>query len=118
MATLTIESGSSIQMDQPFPDFSVGTINFSDNSTYEIVSGINSNFLDMTGSFTYPNANLNNDQPANGGIINTIVETLPIRLTQTPTRASVGRHGGYGHPPARRSGFPPIAPRISEAISR
>ena len=36
--------------------------------------------------------------------------TLPIRLTQTPTRLASAHHGGYGHPPARRSGFPPIAP--------
>src|SRR5271166_741860 len=35
--------------------------------------------------------------------------TVPIRLTQTPPRASVGRHGGHGHPPARRSGFSPVA---------
>ena len=37
-------------------------------------------------------------------------ECLPIRLTQTPTRASVGRHGRDGHPRARRSGFSPVAP--------
>jgi DNA invertase Pin-like site-specific DNA recombinase len=36
--------------------------------------------------------------------------SVPIRLTQTPTRASVGHHGGHGHPPARRSGFSPVAP--------
>ena len=35
---------------------------------------------------------------------------LPIRLTHTPTRASVGRHGRDGHPRARRSGFSPVAP--------
>jgi len=34
---------------------------------------------------------------------------VPIRLTQTPTRASVGGHGGHGHPPTRRSGFSPVA---------
>ena len=28
------------------------------------------------------------------------VETLPIRLTQTPTRASAFGHDGYRHPPA------------------
>jgi hypothetical protein len=44
--------------------------------------------------------------------------TVPIRLTQTPTRASVGHHGGHGHPAARRSCFSPIAPRVSAAISR
>jgi len=35
--------------------------------------------------------------------------SVPIRLTQTPTRASVGGHGGDGHPPTRRSGFSPVA---------
>ena len=35
--------------------------------------------------------------------------SVPIRLTQTPTRASVGHHGGHGHPAARRSGFSPVA---------
>ena len=42
--------------------------------------------------------------------------SVPIRLTQTPTRASVGHHGGHGHPPARRSGFPPVAPGVSAAF--
>ena len=37
-------------------------------------------------------------------------KALPIRLTHTPTRASVGRHGRDGHPRARRSGFSPVAP--------
>jgi len=36
--------------------------------------------------------------------------SVPIRLTQTPTRASVDPHGGHGHPPARRSGFSSVAP--------
>jgi hypothetical protein len=39
-----------------------------------------------------------------------IDQSVPIRLTHTPTRASVGHHGGHGHPPARRSGFSPVAP--------
>jgi hypothetical protein len=39
-----------------------------------------------------------------------MLNSVPIRLTQTPTRASVGHHGGHGHPPARRSGFSPVAP--------
>jgi hypothetical protein len=39
-----------------------------------------------------------------------LVAALPIRLTQTPTTTSVGRHGRDGHPPARRSGFSPVAP--------
>jgi hypothetical protein len=43
-------------------------------------------------------------------VYNSFVQTVPIRLTQTPTRASVGHHGGHGHPPARRSGFSPVAP--------
>ena len=47
----------------------------------------------------------------------TFDRSLPIRLTQTPTRASAFGHDGYRHPPARRSGFPPIAPRVSEAFS-
>ena len=37
-------------------------------------------------------------------------QSVPIRLTQTPTRASVDPHGGHGHPPARRSGFSSVAP--------
>src|SRR5208282_617735 len=37
-------------------------------------------------------------------------QCVPIRLTQTPTRASVDPHGGHGHPPARRSGFSSVAP--------
>jgi hypothetical protein len=36
--------------------------------------------------------------------------SVPIRLTQTPTRASVGHHGDHGHPAAQRSGFSPVAP--------
>ena len=38
------------------------------------------------------------------------LRTVPIRLTQTPTTASVGHYGGHGHPPTRRSGFSSVAP--------
>jgi len=53
-----------------------------------------------------------------GGELLLCVRGVPIRLTQTPTRASVGHHGDHGRPAARRSGFSPIAPRVSAAISR
>ena len=36
-------------------------------------------------------------------------QALPIRLTQTPAICSVGHRDGHGHPPARRSGFSPVA---------
>ena len=57
---------------------------------------------------------IENDEavPKKGGAnaIRCMDSSLPIRLTHAPTRASVGRQGGHGHSPARRSSFSPVAP--------
>ena len=38
---------------------------------------------------------------------------MPVRLTPTPTKASDGYQTGHGNTPERRSGFPPVSPRVS-----